>query len=80
MCSFHYVSDISGYTEALYHPKTVQLEGPFLLVPPMLCKDWQEPFQQPFQRPIFHMKTKLKDKIEFRKLVRKLFLNNWSES
>ena len=23
MCSFHYVSDISGYTEVLYHPKTV---------------------------------------------------------
>ena len=52
----------------------LQLEGPFLLFPPMLCKDWQEPFQKPFQRHIFHMKTKLKDEIEFRKLVRKLFL------
>ena len=23
MCSFHYVSDISGYTEVLYHSKTI---------------------------------------------------------
>ncbi len=23
MCSFHYGSDFSGYTEVLYHPKTV---------------------------------------------------------
>ncbi len=25
MCSFRYVSDISGYTEVLYHPKNVLL-------------------------------------------------------
>ena len=25
MCSFHYVSDFSGYTEVLYHPKTIHI-------------------------------------------------------
>ncbi len=25
MCLFRYVSDISGYTEALYHPKTEEV-------------------------------------------------------
>ncbi len=32
MCSFHYVSDISGYTEVLYHPKTVLLLSAFMLL------------------------------------------------
>ena len=32
MCSFHYGSDISGYTEVLYHPKTVLQESKSVLL------------------------------------------------
>ncbi len=38
MSSFRYVSDISGYTVVLYHPKTVQLHKARKFSPQTLCE------------------------------------------